>query len=160
MATQNLSEYSYTPPFESKNYTIGIVTSEWNSDVTKNLLQGCLETLRKMGVLDQNIHSKFVPGSYELPLGAQLILEHIKPDAVICLGSVIQGDTKHFDFVCQAISLGIKDVSLKYNKPVIFGVLTDNTKQQALDRSGGTLGNKGIEAAITAVKMIQLQKTF
>lgn len=160
MATQNLSVFDYSPSFDIKNYVIGVICSEWNSDITKNLLQGCLETLKKCGVLEINIHSKFVPGSFELPLGAQFLLEHVKPDAVICIGSVIQGETKHFDFVCQAVSQSIQNVALKYNKPVIFGVLTDNTKQQALDRSGGKLGNKGVEAAVTALKMIELQKSF
>ena len=108
---------------------------------------GCTNFIRK----DQ-------PGSFELALGAQFLLEYNDLDAVICLGSVIQGETKHFDFVCEGTVLGIKDVSLKYNKPVIFGVLTDNTLQQAIDRSGGKHGNKGTEAAVTAIKMVALQK--
>lgn len=158
MASQNLSTFDYTPNFEIKNYRIGIVTSEWNSEITKNLLSGCQETLRSLGVLEKNIISRYVPGSFELPLAAQWLLEKTNIDAVICLGSVIQGETKHFDFVCQAVSLGIKDISLKFNKPVIFGVLTDNTKQQSIDRSGGALGNKGVESAITALKMIDFYR--
>ena len=98
-----------------------------------------------------------MPGSFELPLAAQFFFESTDVDAVICLGSVIQGETKHFDYVCQSTAIGIKDVSLKYNKPVIFGVLTDNTLQQAIDRSGGKFGNKGIEAAISAIKMVHLK---
>ena len=126
--------------------------------ITFNLLKGAKSTLIKYGLKEENLIIEQVPGSYELVLGAQLILESKSPDAVICLGCVIQGQTKHFDFVCEAVSQGIKDVSLKYNIPVIFGVLTDNNKQQSIDRSGGKLGNKGDEAAVTAIQMVDLQK--
>jgi len=136
----------------------GIVVSEWNNNITNGLLEGAVSTLLKNKVLKENIIVKHVPGSFELPLGAQLLLEKTNVDAVICLGSVIQGETKHFDFVCSATAMGIKDVGLKYNKPVIFGVLTDNNLQQAVDRSGGKFGNKGDEAAITAIKMVALQQ--
>jgi len=103
---------------------------------------------------------KTIPGSFELPLAAQTLFEKTDVDAVICLGSVIQGETKHFDYVCEAVSQGIKDVSLKYDKPAIFGVLTDNTLQQAQDRSGGKHGNKGDEAAITAIQMVAFKRSF
>ena len=108
--------------------------------------------------LEENITVKFIPGTFELPLAAQTMFEKTKVDAVICLGSVIQGETKHFDFVCEGAALGIKDVALKYNKPTIFGVLTDNNEQQAIDRSGGKHGNKGDEAAVTAIKMVDFQQ--
>ena len=135
---------------------IGVVVAEWNEKITERLYQGAIEALEQCGCTD--IIRKYVPGSFELPLAAQYFLEYTALDAVICLGSVIQGETKHFDFVCQGVVSGIKDVSLKYNKPVIFGVLTDNTLQQAIDRSGGKNGNKGTEAAVTAIKMVALQK--
>ncbi len=159
MATVDLSSIHYTPGFNISTYRLVIVTSEWNSEITKNLLKGSIETLTHLGVPEKNILQKYVPGSFELPLGAQFCLEKFNPDAVICLGCIIQGETRHFEFVCQAVSQGIKDVSLKYNKPVIFGVLTDDNKQQSIDRSGGKLGNKGVEAAVTALKMIDLQKS-
>ena len=135
---------------------IGIVVAEWNEQITEGLYKGAMQALNNCGCT--NVTRKDVPGSFELPLGAQYLLEYTDLDAVICLGSVIQGETKHFDFICEGTALGIKDVSLKYNKPVIFGVLTDNTLQQAIDRSGGKHGNKGTEAAVTAIKMVALQK--
>lgn len=160
MATEgnNLSEYDFTKVPDASEMKIGIVVSEWNEDVTLGLLNGAKSILEKHGVAEENLQIHFVPGAYELPLGAQLLLENLDLDAVVCLGCVIQGETKHFDYVCEGTALGIKDVSLKYNKPVIFGVLTDNTKQQSLDRSGGKHGNKGDEAAITAIKMVALSK--
>ena len=135
---------------------IGIVVAEWNEQITEGLYKGAMQALNNCGCT--NVFRKDVPGSFELPLGAQYLLEYTDLDAVICLGSVIQGETKHFDFICEGTALGIKDVSLKYNKPVIFGVLTDNTLQQAIDRSGGKHGNKGTESAVTAIKMVALQK--
>lgn len=136
---------------------IAIVVARWNEEITGGLYEGSYNTLISLGARKENILTYYVPGSFELPLGAQMVLENQpETDAVICLGSVIQGETKHFDFVCQATSLGIKDVALKYNKPVIFGVLTDNNIQQARDRSGGKHGNKGDEAAVTAVQMVAL----
>ena len=136
------------------NFTFGIVVSQWNEEITSGLLKGTYDTLLENGVAEENIIIKSVPGGFELPLGAQQLIENQKVDAVICLGCVIQGETRHFDFVCQGITFGIQTVSLKYNKPIIFGVLTDNTIQQSKDRSGGKHGNKGIEAAVTALKML------
>ena len=156
--TKNLSQYDKTLIPSAKLMTFGIVVAEWNNEITDELLKGAYSTLIENGASKKNIIIKRVPGSFELPIGAQFMLEYSEVDAVICLGSVIQGDTKHFDFVCQATALGIKDVALSYNVPVIFGVLTDNTLQQAIDRSGGKHGNKGDEAAITAIKMVQFQK--
>jgi 6,7-dimethyl-8-ribityllumazine synthase len=160
MATinNNLSEYDISSVPNGSKMVVGIVVAEWNEKITKGLLNGAYTSLLKHGVTENNITVQFVPGAFELPLGAQILLEKINLDAVICLGSVIQGETKHFDFVCQGTALGIKDVALKYNKPVIFGVLTDNNEQQAIDRSGGKHGNKGDEAAITAIKMVHFQK--
>ena len=159
MATEgnNLSEYDFNSVPNGSAMTLGIVVSEWNDKITLGLLKGAKNTLLKHGVLESNIHIHFVPGAFELPLGAQLVLENKAVEAVICLGCVIQGETKHFDFVCEGVAQGIKDVSLKYNTPVIFGVLTDNTEQQSIDRSGGRLGNKGDEAAVTAIKMVDLK---
>lgn len=159
MATvnKNLSNYDINTIPDAKNMRFAIVVAEWNTNITSNLLKGAYNTLVKHGTSEQNILVKHVPGSFELPIAAQSILEKTTVDAVICLGSVIQGETKHFDFVCQTTANGIKDVALKYNKPVIFGVLTDNTLQQAIDRSGGKHGNKGDEAAITAIKMVHFQ---
>lgn len=153
-AGNNLSNYDPTKLPDASTMRIGIVVSEWNSDITENLLKGCRNTLISNRVKVDNIQLRYVPGSFELPLGAQLLLEDTSVDAVICLGCVIQGETKHFDYVCDAVSKGIMDVSLKYNKPVIFGVLTDNNKQQSIDRSGGKHGNKGDEAAVSAIRMV------
>jgi 6,7-dimethyl-8-ribityllumazine synthase len=160
MATEgnNLSEYDFNSVPNGSAMTLGIVVSEWNSKITLGLLKGAKATLLKHGVAEENIKINFVPGAFELPLGAQFMLKNTLVDAVICLGCVIQGETKHFDFVCEGVTQGIKDVSLKFNAPVIFGVLTDNTEQQSIDRSGGILGNKGDEAAVTAIKMISLQE--
>ncbi|MCB0401192.1 MAG: 6,7-dimethyl-8-ribityllumazine synthase [Flavobacteriales bacterium] len=157
-ANKNLSDYDINSIPNAANMVFGIVVSEWNENITKGLLEGAYSTLVKHGAREDNIMVQFVPGAFELPLGAQTLFEKKNVDAVICLGSVIQGETKHFDFVCYGAALGIKDVALKYNKPCIFGVLTDNTLQQAIDRSGGKHGNKGDEAAITAIKMVAFQK--
>jgi 6,7-dimethyl-8-ribityllumazine synthase len=162
MATENknLSHYNLEDVPSAEGMKIGIVVSEWNANITENLFSGAYEVLVECGCKSEDIIRKNVPGSFELPLAAQFLLESKNVDAVICLGSVIQGETKHFDYVCQTTSNGIKDVSLKYNKAVIFGVLTDNTMQQAVDRSGGKHGNKGVEASITAIKMVSLMKNL
>lgn len=149
-----LSSVKFSNPSDTR---IGIVVSKWNRKITDNLLKGAKDQLMASGLNSDHVIIKEVPGSFELPLGAQWMLEQLKLDAVICLGSVIKGETDHFTFVCNAASQGIKDVSLKYDKPVIFGVLTDDNLQQAIDRSGGKLGNKGMEAAITAVEMVNLK---
>lgn len=156
MATslKSLSQYSDKNILDISGKKFGIVVSEWNEQVTESLFSGALETLLIHGAKKENIFRKNVPGSFELTLGAQWLAELEEIDAVICLGCVIQGETRHFDFICDAVAHGITNVALKYNKPVIFGVLTPDTLQQALDRSGGKHGNKGDEAAITAVKML------
>ncbi len=162
MATvnQNLSEYDASKVPSASGMKIAIVVAEWNEEITNGLLQGAKSTLLKNGIKQEDILLHYVPGSYELPLGAQFLIEAKKPDAVICLGCVIQGETRHFDFVCEAVSMGVKDVSLKYNLPVIFGVLTDNHIDQSRARSGGIHGNKGDEAAITAIKMVALKQSL
>ena len=139
-----------------KNVKIGIIISEWNIEITKKLYDGAKKTLIDFGYND--IITEYVPGSFELPIASQIILEKNSLDAVICLGCVVKGETKHFDFICNTTANGIKDVSLKYNIPVIFGVLTDNNIQQSIERSGGKYGNKGVEAAISAIKMISILK--
>ena len=140
----------------AKAMRFGIVVSEWNHEITLALKDGAYNTLIKHGAEPYNILISFVPGSYELTLGAQLQLETNAVDAVICLGCVIQGETRHFDFICSAVAQGITDLNVKYMKPVIFGVLTPDNQQQAIDRAGGKHGNKGDEAAATAIKMIAL----
>lgn len=150
----NLSEYSNKNVGDVSQCKFAIVVSEWNDEVTSALYQGAFETLINHGVKAENIIKKDVPGSFELTLGAQWMAAREDIDAVICIGCVIQGETKHFDFICQAVAIGITEVGLKYNKPTIFGVLTPNNQEQALDRAGGKHGNKGDEAAITAIKML------
>lgn len=156
MATslKSLSAHSSKNVQDISGKTFGIIVSEWNEDVTEALYSGAYQTLIENGAKKENIIRKNVPGSFELTLAAQWLAQEESIDAVICLGCVIQGETKHFDFICDAVAHGITNVSLKYNKPVIFGVLTPNTQQQAMDRAGGKHGNKGDEAAITAVKML------
>ena len=135
-----------------------IVVSEWNTEITEALYNGAKDTFLKFGAEASDIVRRDVPGSFELTLGAQLMAERKEFDAVICIGVVIKGETKHFDFICDAVGQGITNLNIKYNLPVIFGVLTPNTMQQALDRAGGIHGNKGDEAAITAIKMAALKR--
>jgi len=159
MATdhKNLSHFNKSDLPNAEKMRFGIVVSEWNNKITDQLLNGAVSTLKELNVPEKNIIIHYVPGAFELALGAQYLLETTDVHGVITLGSVIQGETKHFDFVCEGTTNGIMQVSLKYNKPVIFGVLTDDTMQQAIDRSGGKHGNKGIECAITCIKMIALK---
>ncbi len=133
---------------------IAIVVASWNEDITEALYEGAFQSLVAAGVKRSNVIRKDVPGSFELPLGALWMAERKDIHAVICLGCVIQGDTPHFDYICQAVAYGITEVNLKTKKPVIFGVLTTLNKKQALERAGGKFGNKGEEAAITAVGML------
>ena len=155
-AHKNLSDFNTKGLPEVSLRNFAIVVAEWNHEVTGQLLEGALNTLQAHGVPESQIVVRWVPGSYELSFGAQQAagLHHI--DAVICLGCVIQGETKHNDYINHAVAQGLTHVSLKYNKPVVFGVLTPNTHEQALDRAGGRYGNKGDEAAITAIKMLGL----
>ncbi len=157
MATTNLSYYDKATIPNAKEFRFGIVVSEWNPDITENLYKGAESTLLEHGTLPSNIIRWNVPGSFELIFGCKKLIETHKLDAVIAIGSVIQGETKHFDFVCDGVTQGIKDLNVRYNVPVIFCVLTDNTRQQSIDRSGGKHGNKGIESAIAAIKMAALR---
>jgi len=160
MATslKNLSDYDTSKMPDAKDFKVGIVMAEWNTEVTGELCNGACQTLLKHGVLDENIAISYVPGTFELTLGAQLMAENNAFDAIIVLGCVIQGETRHFDFICQGVTQGITELNIKYNMPFIFGVLTTDNQQQALDRAGGKHGNKGDEAAYTALKMIDLQR--
>ncbi|MDH3322853.1 MAG: 6,7-dimethyl-8-ribityllumazine synthase [Flavobacteriaceae bacterium] len=153
MATTNLSAYDKNTIPNAKDFRFGIVVSEWNSEITDKLTEGALDTLIENGALAKNITTIYVPGSFELIYGCKHLIKSHKLDAVIAIGNVIKGETKHFDFVCDAVSQGIKDINLQYDVPTIFCVLTDDTKQQSIDRSGGIHGNKGVECAVAAIKM-------
>jgi len=156
MASTNLSDYDKSTIPNAKHFRFGIVVSEWNTSITDNLFKGAYQALLENGTLKDNITRINVPGSFELIYGCKHLLKKGDFDAIIAIGSVIQGETKHFDFVCEAVSQGIKDLNLHYDIPTIFCVLTDDTMQQSIDRSGGKLGNKGIESAIAAIKMAAL----
>ena len=161
MATENknLSEYDKNQLPNAKDFRFGIVVSEWNDKITNGLFKGAENALLDCGVLPENIIRWNVPGSFELIYGAKLMLEKVeKLDAVITIGSVIKGETMHFEFVCEGVTQGIKDLNIQSDVPVIFCVLTDNNEQQSIDRSGGKHGNKGIEAAIAAIKMAELRR--
>ena len=149
-----MSQHSSKNMANIQDRKFAIIVSEWNEEVTEALYEGAFSTLLKSGAKKENLIRKNVPGSFELTLAAQFMAQQEDIDAVICLGCVIQGETRHFDFICMAVAQGITEVSLKYNKPVIFGVLTPNNQKQALDRAGGKHGNKGDEAAIAAIKML------
>lgn len=155
MATslKNLSEYNPDSVPNASELSIGIVVAEWNMDVNTKLLQGAVETLQKHGVLEKNIIINYVPGSFELTYGARVMAENYDVDAIIVIGTVIQGETPHFTYICQSVSYGVTELNLSYDLPFIFGLLTVNTKEQAMDRAGRKYGNKGVEAAITAIKM-------
>lgn len=139
---------------------IGIVVSEWNTEITEKLFEEANNTLLECGCKKENIIRKNVPGSFELPTGAMFFAEYEDVDAVICIGCVIQGETRHFEFICNAVSQGLMNLSVKFGMPFIFGVLTTDNLQQAKERAGGKHGNKGVEAAVTAIKMIALQQEF
>jgi 6,7-dimethyl-8-ribityllumazine synthase len=153
-SSKNLSSYSSSNLGNIEEKKFAIIISEWNSEITEALYSGAVETLIQNGVDRKNIKRKTVPGSFELTLGAQWMAEKKNIDAVICLGCVIKGETRHDEYICQSVSQGLTNVALKFNKPVVFGVLTTNNLQQALDRAGGKHGNKGDESAITAIKML------
>jgi 6,7-dimethyl-8-ribityllumazine synthase len=163
MATQlkNLSDFSSASAIPSAApFSFGILVAEWNAEITDALYQGAYKSLVDNGALPGNIFSRTVPGSFELTSAADILLQNSKLDAIICLGCVIQGETKHFDFICNAVAIGLSNVAIKYSKPVIFGVLTTDNQQQALDRAGGKHGNKGDEAAITAIKMVSFAQSL
>ena len=153
MATKNLSEYNVDKVPDASNMIFGIVVAEWNPEITGALLQGCVSTLEKHGALPENIHVKTVPGSFELIYGARQMTLNDGYDAVIVLGSVIRGETPHFDYICQGVTQGIARLNATNNIPVVYGLLTTNDLQQAKDRAGGRLGNKGDECALVAIKL-------
>lgn len=153
-ALQNLSTYDSSGFIDISEKRFGIVVAEWNRDITDTLSNGAYETLLKHGAKAENVFRNTVPGSFELTLGAQFLAQHEEIDAVICLGVVIQGETKHDDYINHAVAQGLTAVGLKYNKPVIFGLVTTNNMEQAWDRAGGKHGNKGVEAAVTAIQML------
>ena len=154
----NLSVYNKDEIPNAKQLRFGIVVSAWNDNITEQLFKGAYAALLDCGAQEKNIVRWNVPGSFELVFGSKKMLETQKVDAVIAIGSVIRGETSHFDYVCGATAQGIKDLNVKFDVPVIFCVLTDDTLQQSIDRSGGKHGNKGIEAAIVAIKMAVLGK--
>ena len=158
MSTADLSDYDQGSVPDAGKMTFGIVVSDWNHDITSSLLNGALNTLKKHGAKNKNIIVRHVPGSFELTIGAQLLAESYDVDAIICLGCVIQGDTPHFTYICQSVTYGITKLNLDYGIPFIFGVLTTLNHDQALERSGGKHGNKGDEAAVTAIKMVALDR--
>lgn len=157
---QNLSDVNaYNLP-SANGLKIGIAVSEWNSEITNNLLDACKASLIKAGVEEKDIKVVYTPGSFELPFAAKSLIKHTNPDAVICLGCVIKGETQHDEYINSAIATGITQLGLATDVPVIFGVLTVNDMQQAIDRSGGQYGNKGEESAHTAVKMVNMIQEF
>ena len=149
----HLSDYNEQNVPDASNMCFGVVVAEWNPEITGALLDGTVRTLEKHGAIPENIHIKTVPGSFELIYGAQQMTKNDGFDAIIILGSVIKGETPHFDYICQGVTYGIARLNASQNIPVIYGLLTTNDLQQAKDRSGGRLGNKGDECAIDAIKM-------
>lgn len=159
MSTKNLSSYNHNKVPDASEMTFGILVSEWNEEVTFALRDGAVKTLIKHGAKEENITIEYVPGTFELTKGANLLLRK-NFDAIIALGCVIRGGTPHFDFICQGVTYGLSKINSENASPVIFGVLTTDTQEQAIDRSGGKMGNKGDEAAITAIKMIKLSQKY
>lgn len=159
-ALKNLSDYNKENIPSGADFKVGIVVSEWNDIITNNLFEGAKQALLDNGVPESNIIVRHVPGAFELPLASQFMLDNTDVDGVVAIGVVIQGETRHFDFVCQGATQGLMNVMLEYNSPVSFCLLTDNNIQQSIDRSGGVHGNKGIECAIACLKMIALKKSF
>jgi len=157
---KNLSDYNVQSVADAATMKFGIVVAEWNTEITEALYKGAYETLIKHGAKEENILKKYVPGTFELTLGAQIVAKNTDVDAVIVLGCVIQGETRHFDFICQGVAYGITELNITCNLPVIFGVLTTDNQQQAIDRAGGKHGNKGDEAAVTAIKMVSLKQSL
>ena len=159
-AYHNLSEYDFQSVPDASGMKFGIVVSEWNYNITGALLRGALDTLKKHGAREENILVRTVPGSFELTFGAAQMIKQTDVDAVITLGCVVRGDTPHFDYVCMGATQGIAQLNATGDVPVIYGLITTNNMQQAEDRAGGRLGNKGDECAVTAIKMIDFACTF
>ena len=157
-AFHNLSDYDFNSVPDASDMRFGIVVSEWNSNITGALLEGAVTTLKKHGVKDENLLVQTVPGSFELTFGASQMIKSGKVDAVIAIGCVVRGDTPHFDYVCAGTTQGIAHLNATCDIPVIYGLITTNTMEQAEDRAGGELGNKGDEGAITAIKMVDFKR--
>lgn len=155
---KNLSKHSDLP--SAKGLKIHIAVSEWNTEITGNLLDGCRKTLEENGIEKEDIQVVYTPGSFELPFAAKALIKNNHPDAVVCLGCVIKGETQHDEYINMAVAQGLIHLSMVSDTPVIFGVLTVNDMQQAKDRAGGKYGNKGVESAVTAIRMVQLKKSF
>ena len=160
MKKTNLSDYDPSAVPDVSKYRIGVIAAEWNPEITDAMYHGAVDTLLEHGVKEENLILRRVPGTFELSSAADMMLHYHPLDAVICIGCVIQGETRHFEFICQAVSQGITNVAIEHGRPVIFSVLTCDTMQQAFDRAGGKHGNKGIEGAITALKMIAYHKSL
>lgn len=158
MKKTNLSDYNPNSIPDGSRWTVAVVAAEWNPEVTDAMLGGAVETLKAHGVREENLIVRRVPGTYELSYAADALASVNGVDAVICIGCVIQGETRHFEFICQAVSQGLTHVSLATHKPIIFSVLTTNTMEQALDRAGGKHGNKGVEGAVVALKMLDFSE--
>ncbi|NAW51653.1 6,7-dimethyl-8-ribityllumazine synthase [Elizabethkingia argentiflava] len=158
MSTTDLSAYKPLDISNADDMIIGIVVSEWNNFVTHNLRDGAIDTLKKEGVKEENIHVFSVPGAFELSYASMQLAKTNRYDAVIVIGCVIRGETPHFDYVCSGVTQGVKDVNLLTDTPAIFCLLTDDNKEQSIARSGGALGNKGVEAAVTALHMSEFKK--
>lgn len=159
-ALKNLSDYDINSVPSAEEMSFAIVVAEWNNDVTEKLYEGAYNTLLKHGAKEDNIIKKYVPGTFELTQGGKYMADYTEVDAVICLGVVIQGETRHFDFICNGVSYGITELNLDYEIPFIFGVLTTDNLEQAMDRAGGKHGNKGDEAAVTAIKMVGMRRSL
>ncbi|RMF02588.1 MAG: 6,7-dimethyl-8-ribityllumazine synthase [Bacteroidetes bacterium] len=159
-ALQNLSAYDEANMPNAQDMTFGIVVSEWNAQITHALYEGCYDTLVKAGAKAENIHTSQVPGAFELPVGARMLAGRYNCDAIICLGCVIKGETTHNEYINSAVAQGLTNLGIASGRPFIFGVLTPNDEQQALERAGGKYGNKGVEAATTALRMAALRKSL
>jgi 6,7-dimethyl-8-ribityllumazine synthase len=157
-ANKNLSDYDESNIPSAEELSFGIVVSEWNREITHKLYEGCLETLLKHGAKEEDIHTAQVPGSFELPVGGKILAARHRLDAVICIGFVIKGETSHNEYINQSVATGLTNLSIASGIPFVFGVLTPNTQEQALERAGGKHGNKGVEAAVTAIRMAALKK--
>lgn len=157
-ASKNLSAYDEKNIPSGEEMSFGIVVSDWNAEITHALYDGCYDTLIKHGVKPDQIHTVQVPGAFELPSAAKMMAAYHNPDAVICIGCVIKGETKHDEYINNAVATGLANFGMALGKPIIYGVLTPNNEEQAKDRAGGKHGNKGVEAAVTALRMAALKK--
>ena len=157
-ALKNLSEYNEKNIPSAEDMKFGVVVADWNKEITHSLYEACVATLTKHGAIEENILTAQVPGAFELPIGARMLYAGKSPDAVICLGCVIKGETTHNEYINDSVASGLTNLSLTTGKPFIFGLLTPNNHQQAVDRAGGKHGNKGVEAAVTAIRMVALDR--